>query len=485
MSNSIYNSSFKLAFLTSCLLLILSSVVVAQIDEIAITTNSERARELFIEGRKWSENIQVVKAAELFDNAIKIDPDFALAHIFRAVTGVGGFNVSRKHMDRALSLIENVTQGEKDLILFDAALIEGNQLNQKVYLDKMLGSFPSDKRVQLWAGNYFYTIKDFQTAKTYLMKAIQMDEKFAPVYNMLGYTELQLNQNTEAEQSFKTYISLIPESPNPYDSYAEFLLKTGRYDESIDQYETALQKDSHFTSALNGIGHNFVFKGNFIEARKNYQKCFDAATTINAKLGALFWMATSFVHEGKIDDALKTIEKQRTLAKENDLTTNVINTYNTEGLILTEAGMLQKGMKKFETAAKLIQAATLPDDTKETLMLQADMNRCYAMIADKKLDEAQRELAILASEINKRNNPAEIEQLNGNLGLLEIKRGNYQQAIEYLNKADQTSDFNKYYLGVAYDGIGNKYKANECFQQVKNSRTNNIGLAIVRSRATE
>ena len=44
-----------------------------------------------------------------------------------------------------------------------------------------------------------------------------------------------------AEKAFQKYIELIPKDPNPYDSYAELLLKMGRFEDSIAQYRKALE----------------------------------------------------------------------------------------------------------------------------------------------------------------------------------------------------------------------------------------------------
>ena len=65
----------------------------------------------------------------------------------------------------------------------------------------------------------------------------------------------------EAEQAFKKYIELIPDDPNPYDSYAELLMKTGRFEESIKNYEKALSVDPNFVASYVGIGNNYVFMG--------------------------------------------------------------------------------------------------------------------------------------------------------------------------------------------------------------------------------
>ena len=477
-----YHTTYRPKITTVLFTLLL--IAFSNLLEIPITTNSDKARDLFVNGRDRSENLQVSEAAELFDQALAEDPGFALAHIYRASTGVGGFNVTRNHIDEAVKNEGNVSPGEKDLIDFLSAQIAGDQLKQKVAVNNLLTSYPMNKRVHALAGDYYYNIQDYESALAHLKEAIGLDSKYAPAYNMLGYSESGLKNYVEAEQAFRTYISLIPNNPNPYDSYAELLLKMGQYDESIDQYKMALEKDPDFTVSLIGIGNDYVFKGNFDEARNYYQKCFDQTNNINQKLSALNWIATSYVHEGKIDDALTVLEQRRDLAKDNYLVPGQISSLNSEGFV-TEAGMSEKGLDKFQEALQLIESSDLPKDVKKSLMVQASLNRTYALIASHKLFEAQDQLNTLSNAINSRENTNEMQSYQNNLGLMELKKGNYQEALEHFNKSDVSSEFTQYYMGVAYDKLGNKDKANEYYQMVKNSHSNNIGLAVVRSRATE
>ena len=81
-----------------------------------------------------------------------------------------------------------------------------------------------------------------------------------------------MGQYPEAEQAFKKYIELIPGDPNPYDSYAELLMKTGRFEESIKNYEKALSVDPNFIASYIGIGNNHVFMGKPEEARKSLRQ---------------------------------------------------------------------------------------------------------------------------------------------------------------------------------------------------------------------
>ena len=59
---------------------------------------------------------------------------------------------------------------------------------------------------------------------------------------------------------------MLPREPNPYDSYAELLLKVGRHDESIAMYRKALEADSHFVPSFVGIATNLMYSGRHQEA---------------------------------------------------------------------------------------------------------------------------------------------------------------------------------------------------------------------------
>ena len=78
---------------------------------------------------------------------------------------------------------------------------------------------------------------------------------------MLGYAYRQAGDYANAEQAFKKYIELIPSDPNPYDSYAELLLKMGKFNESVEQYRKALSIDSNFVPSHFGSRSRSVVYG--------------------------------------------------------------------------------------------------------------------------------------------------------------------------------------------------------------------------------
>ncbi len=102
----------------------------AQVKEVPITTSSKEALNFFLSGRDKFENIEFAEAYAFFDKAIQLDPNFALAYLYRAQSG-SGYNVFRQNLDKAISFIDKVSEGEKLLILYFQALYYGNGQKQK------------------------------------------------------------------------------------------------------------------------------------------------------------------------------------------------------------------------------------------------------------------------------------------------------------------------------------------------------------------
>jgi tetratricopeptide (TPR) repeat protein len=459
--------------------------LLAQNKEVPITTSSKEALKFFLDGMDRLENSEAVAATSLFDKAIQKDPNFALAYLYRAQSG-GGYNVFRQNLDKAISLAEKVSDGEKLEILYYQAYADGNGQKQKELLDKLLASFPSDKRVQLDAGQYFYNINDFSNSLKYLLKAVELDKNLSSAYNLIGYCQSSLNNYPEAEKAFQTYIKLIPNRGNPYDSYAEFLLKIGKYDESIAQYKIAVEKDPiNFAGSLAGIGNNYIFKGDYETARKYFKDYYDKASTTTEKLTALYWKVTSYVHEGKIENAMKTYDEYRALAEKENLVPNVINSYGTQAYMLIETGNPAEGKKYLEKQNDLIGKAKLSEGEKGNYLTGSLMSNMYFLIANGELDKATTESEKCRQNVESRKNPGEEMGLNSLMGFLESKKGSYDKAIEYYSKAGKEDPWVWYNTAIAYNKKGDKQNALKFFEKITKWNVNSLDLALVRKRAME
>ena len=232
----------------------------AAADRIPITTSSDEARQLYLEGRDLFEKLRATDARARFEKAAAKDPAFALAQVGLANTS-GTAKEFFDGVERAVALSGKASESEKLLICALDAGAKGEPARQSECLTKLIAAHPDDERAHNLMGAYHFGRQDYTAAIDEYKKATAINPAFSQPYNQMGYAYRFMGKNTEAEQAFKKYIELIPGDPNPYDSYAELLMKLGRFDESIKSYEKALSVDPNFVASYIGIGNNRVFLG--------------------------------------------------------------------------------------------------------------------------------------------------------------------------------------------------------------------------------
>ena len=449
--------------------------------EMPITTSSDEALKLFLEGRENLELIEFDAAAQLLDQAIAVDEDFALANLYRWRTGVGGADNSLQYLRKAMDQVDNISEGEKYLILSYNAQAKREGVKVKEYLDKLLELFPSDKRVQFLLGNYYQNFEwNNKKAIDYFKRAKKIDKNYAPVYNSSGYCNIELGNYEEAENDFTHQIELIPNHPNPYDSYGDFLLKIGKYDESIKQFNTAYEKDETYTSAIAGVGDNYIFKGEYNTAREYYQKWYDKTASIGEKFAALNQIAATYVLEDEIEEALNIYKKYRSLADDNNRFSYVINSYQTEGFILSHTGKTAEGLGRYQLALGMAQNADTPEPSKTNSIITAKFQECWAIILDGNIEEALIKLNELDQITTERKMPDDKMWLNWLNGHIEYSKGNFKQAVNYFDKTWPNVVIVKYYTGEAYRKLGKNDKADEIFDEINNWNVASLQYARVK-----
>ncbi len=233
--------------------------------EIPITTVSAEARDLFIQGRERMESGQRIEAISLMKKAIGKDPDFAQANL--ALYSLGAEN-HRGYLEKAVQSLDKVSEGEKLYILIAQAGQNGDPVKIEEHTRKLLELYPEDKRAHAQMALFLFSRQQYQDAIGEFQKAIALDKKYALAYNMMGYSNIYLGNPAEAEESLRVYMEMAPMDPNSHDSYAEILLKQGKFQESIDEYQKALSIKPDFYGSYSGLVTNLCLLGKFEEARE-------------------------------------------------------------------------------------------------------------------------------------------------------------------------------------------------------------------------
>ena len=148
-------------------------------------------------------------------------------------------------------------------------------------------------------------------------------------------------------------------------------------------------------------------------------------------------------------------------------------------------GNAAEGKKYFEKVNDLIGTAKLPESVKENLIVGSMMSNVYFLTANGELDKALAESDKCRQKVESRKNPGEEMGLNSLMAFLEIKRGNYDKAIEYYSKSDTENPKNWYYTAVAYSKKGDKQNALKLFEKITKWNVNSVNLALFRKRAMD
>ncbi len=453
-------------------------------DKIPITTSSEEARKLYLQGRDLFEKLRAADARTYFEQAVAKDKSFALAHLGLANTAPSAkaFFDSAKE---AVALAPRTSEGEQLLIQgFDAG-VKGNVAGQKNDLTKLTSIYPKDERGQNALGQYYFGQQSYAAAIEAYKKATSLNPSFSQPYNQLGYAYRFIGKYAEAEQTFKKYTELIPDDPNPYDSYAELLMKMGRYDESIKNYEKALTLNKNFVASYIGIGNNQMFMGKGDDARATLGRLAGVARNDGERRQAHFWSAVSYVYEGATDKAIAEVEKMQAIAEKGGDLAAASGDQNLMGDILLESGQPDRALPLYEKTVATLDRANVPAEVKEATRRNLLYDETRTALAKGDLAAARTKSAAYGQQVATKKIPFEVRQSHELRGRIAIAEKGYAAAVQELEQASQRDPRVLYLLAVALQGKGDTTRAREVGKEAANFNELAVNYAYVRAKAKE
>ena len=130
-----------------------SEAAVEPAAKVSITTASDEARELYLQGRALIDNLHVAEANEVFAQAVQADDGFAMGYFMLAQTAqsaAGFFDATGK----ADEFSGGVSEGEKLYIRALVATSKNDQAGQLDALTQLIALYPQDERTHTQLGNY-------------------------------------------------------------------------------------------------------------------------------------------------------------------------------------------------------------------------------------------------------------------------------------------------------------------------------------------
>lgn len=180
------------------------------------------------------------------------------------------------------------------------------------------GSVPDDAerqraRVFTELAGAYHARGQYKIALDELRKAISVDNRYGPAYNVYGQIYMELAEDKLAEENFRRAISLDANDSVARSNYGWFLCTRGRYDEGLEQFALALRNPLYARpeQAMTNAGLCAERKGDLALAEANLLKALklqpDYPDTV-LKLAGLYF------RQGRLTEARHQLARHAELA---------------------------------------------------------------------------------------------------------------------------------------------------------------------------
>jgi tetratricopeptide (TPR) repeat protein len=447
--------------------------------KMAVTTASPEARALYLQGFDLLERRRHADAYARCREAVAVDPELAVAHLCLYIT-TGSKTEALDEMRRAVSLADKATEPERLWILSDDAIVRGDAAAEKRHIDRIVELLPDDEHAYNLLAAYHYRRAEWAEAIKAYAAATRIAPSYTLAYNQLGYCYEFLGRYAEAEAAFQKYIELLPGDPNPYDSYAELLMKMGNYRGSIEQYDKALAIDPKFATAYIGAGNDEILLGRFAEARRAFARLVAAARTAEDRRQGWLWTALSHVHEGHTAEAIAAIGKATAIAQTAGDQRGIAADLHLTGDILLDAARPAEAAAAFSHQAATVARAPAPTEVRAADQRDARFDRARVALATHDLAAARAERDALLRESTDPRSQFRAHELAGRVALADHDA---TTAVAELDRSDPRNPRARYLLAVALEAKGDLARARTIFAEVAAWNAVHPDLAFVRGQA--
>ena len=452
--------------------------------KIPVTTSSPQALEFYLQGRDLAEKLRFTDSRRYFLEAVSEDAAFASAHLALAVTAPTQPEFFDA-LEQAVAAAGAVSEGERLAIEAVEARAKGDGAARRERLQQLVAAYPDDERGHYLLGTYYLNVQEYEQAIEQFDEAVRINPEFTLPYNGMGYAYRFLKRHADAEIAFLRYIELIPDEPNPYDSYAELLMKMGRFEESIRNYEQALSYNPNFTASLIGIGNDCLFTDQPDRARESFHRLLELARNDRERRQARLWMAASYVHEMDRERALEEMEAMYSIAETGGDRVMMSRDLVLMGDILLCTASAEQALEKYRSAMDVMERAEVPEEVKQTARHNLLYNEARVALMQKDLETARSRAEEYGAGIDTRQVADETRRYHELAGRIALLEENWRKALAEFEQANQRDPIVLCLVAEAWEGLGDQQKARELVERAANFNAIAFNYAFVRSKAFE
>ncbi|OLE10589.1 MAG: hypothetical protein AUG89_11955 [Acidobacteria bacterium 13_1_20CM_4_56_7] len=296
-----------------------------------------------------SDQVEQSQAIEVMKKILKIDPDFAMGHeILAQISLDPAEQMSEQKL--AFAKKSHANSAEQTVIQWFQDAADHKLISAITNMNDVLHKYPHDRWLVFLANSWLTAQTQYERAAAVYENSGITDSP--GLINNAAYTYANLRQFSKAFSLMDKYVALMPNDPNPQDSYAEILRMAGHYTVAIDHYRVALSMNPQFYSSQFGIADTYMLTGEETRARQEYEIGFQKFPSL-PDLDYIRWktrQATTYVHETDVAGADKAFQSLADYAHSKHLSQAEADTYRQMALYQTNTQQALTLLTKAESA---------------------------------------------------------------------------------------------------------------------------------------
>ncbi len=238
------------------------------------STSSPDALRAYEEAVTQWERFYYAEAAASFKKAIAADTMFAVAWGRLALLHLNTMDEvsARRESAHALALSSRTTEREKLLVRLWYYRIIYDNAHAAAVAESLIALYPKEPEAFLLRGQLYEQEKNFEAAVRLYERSVAADTGFALGVMSLGYAHSNLGEQDKAVGYMQRYIRMAPDAADPRASYADILVRAGRYGDALEQYRASLSLKPDYWYSVRQIGGVYAVLGRLQEAGREFDR---------------------------------------------------------------------------------------------------------------------------------------------------------------------------------------------------------------------
>ena len=421
-----------------------------------ISTKSPQAHIFFEKAMAKMEMLHTEDGLENFRNAVQADPQFALGHIMLTFFSQ---DPSEQVAEREKALATRANAGPEEKLVIDwlASASQAKWIPAIQAMNEALTNYPHDKHLH-WLAGWWLILGQNQPQRAVVLfeRVMQIDPKFADAYNEAAYCYAKQGDMDKAFADIKRYTELVPNEPNPQDSFAEISRMAGRFEDALTHYRMSLKIDPSFHESQLGLGDTYALMGDQQKARVEYDKAIATGSPVQKVTWSL-QLAATYVREGDLAGADKAFNAVAEQAHAKDFANLEAEAYRSMSLYQLESAASLNLLAKAE--AVLHEDHKVPQSLLNEELAAVLRTRVESALAAKNKELANATLKQLQALAEANGADGLITSaLHGAAGAVALSVGDFADAVNHF-EADESNAISMRSLITAYDKNGQEGNA--------------------------